>query len=198
MTAFPEGINVYYIHFSIPDYYPLILIVGREPNCDQPICNTVGIYDFRKSSRCGFWNASYALAARVVNLTTGQLKQRCIQLNGSPLLYADAMPQGLLNSVPNKRLQRENIEEEAIRIHIANIFRKPILRRVVLVILSGLRGCVFALPKTLIADRCKKLGIQCTDLPFFCNQNAPQISQELDRESRTLLSDVVSRFLGTA
>jgi hypothetical protein len=175
--------------------YPLILIVGREPNSDHPVCNEVGTYDFRKAPQCGFWNASYALAARQVNLTSAQLKRRCIELNGSPLLYADAMPQGLLNAVPNKGRRRRGFTDKELQDHVSRIFEKPIIKRVKLVILSGLEHRVFEPSRQRFEELCGERSIQRANLPFFSNQNAPRINQQLDAESQRQIAVVVSEFL---
>ena len=43
--------------------FPLILVIGREPNSDQAIENTIGQYDFCNAPRCAFWNTSYGMLA---------------------------------------------------------------------------------------------------------------------------------------
>lgn len=177
--------------------FPLILIVGREPNSDHPVCNAVGTYDFRQAPRCGFWNASYATVARTVNLTSSQLKQRCIQLNGSPLLYADAMPQGLLNAVPNKDQSRREFTKEKLEQHVGRILDKPILRRVKLVILSGLGHRVFEPPRQEIERLCSERSIPRVSLPFFSNQNATRINRQLDIVSQSRIDLIVSEFLAS-
>ena len=50
---------------TIDHAFPLILIIGREPNTDLRIVNDLGKYDFREAPHCGFWNTSYGTIARI-------------------------------------------------------------------------------------------------------------------------------------
>lgn len=174
--------------------YDLILVIGREPNSDHEVVNQIGTYDFCTAPHCGFWNASYALAARTVGLLPAEFKHLCRQHNGSPLLYADALPQGLLNSTPDKCRRRKSIPETLIREHIENIFSHSIVDRVKLLILSGIAGPVFKTSRDLIGAECHKRGIPICVLPFFSNQNAKRITQQLDPESQRHIATIISRF----
>ncbi|NCC36255.1 MAG: hypothetical protein EOM24_30230, partial [Chloroflexia bacterium] len=104
--------------------FPLILVVGREPNNNLPIAPGIGPYDFRLAPRCGFWNISYSAVARTLDMSTRQLKALCVERCGSPIVYADALPISLPDHVTNKDKYRRKVIEDRPRLeaHIRAIF----------------------------------------------------------------------------
>lgn len=177
--------------------YPLILIIGREPDGDEVVSNTMGTYELTLAYHHRFRVASYALAARTVVWSPTDFQGRCRQLNGSPLLYAHAVPQGVLNSTPATRRSRQMVPEASIRQHVANMFGHSILEQVKLVILSGLDGNTFDLPRDLIVASCAERRIPVVHLPLFSSYNAKRIRQELDPKSRSRIASIVSAFRAT-
>ncbi|HSH79123.1 MAG TPA: hypothetical protein VLA19_11405 [Herpetosiphonaceae bacterium] len=179
--------------------YPLLLIVGREPNGNTPMTNEVGPYDFRIHSRCGFWNTSYAMVARAVGLKTFQFKRRCVSLGGSPIVYTDALPQCVPNAVADKWSSRASITTDVIHQHIDNTFSHTrLLSRVKLVILSGLDHPVFEMSCRLIEQRCRELELRCIRLPFFHGMHSRTIHGALKEVDRELIRNVVNDFFDTA
>ena len=47
--------------------FPIILVVGREPNSAAKFVNTIGQYDFEEYPRCSFWNISYSIIGEIIN-----------------------------------------------------------------------------------------------------------------------------------
>ena len=176
--------------------YPLILAIGREPNTNQAIKNVVGPYDFRTSPRCGFWNTSYGMLARVVDLETRSLKKLCVERRGSPLIYADSLPCGLKHRVTDKQTHRGQVAAEDAVAHITNIFsHRGLIDRVQLVVMSGIRGSLFRPAREEIKRRCELTAIPAIDLPFFYGTNAKKIQRELTEADRGLIKSIFEQFV---
>lgn len=176
--------------------FPLILIIGREPNSDQIIANTTGQYDFSNHPRCGFWNTSYGMLARVVGLDTRGLKQQCIARHSSPIIYADSLPHGLPNHVADKRIYRSKITEADTEAHITNVFsHRQLIDRVQIVVMSGLHNEVFSYAREAIARRCALKAIPVVHLPFFYGTNTRRIQAALTAEDRRTINSIYELFL---
>jgi hypothetical protein len=175
--------------------FPLILIIGREPNADKPVTNFIGMYDFRWAPRCAFWNISYSVAARIVGTDTWTLKQRCIRQGGSPIVYADALPQGILNHVGGKPRHRATIAADDILRHIDNLFsHKPILDRVSLVIASGLGGSTFAVARQGIEQKCHERNLPLAHVAFFYPTNTGKILDQLSAAQKAIIGQAFAQF----
>jgi hypothetical protein len=122
--------------------FPLILVVGREPNNHLPFCDYVGTYDFRLAPHCSFWNIAYKIVADTQNTTVRELKDTCYIKNSSILAFTDLSPKPIPNQVKNKRIEREEASDKAFE-HIGKIFSKDMISRVEFVILSGVEKLEF-------------------------------------------------------
>lgn len=175
--------------------FPLILVIGREPNTDLAISADVGPYDFRMYPNCGFWNISYKMVANEADLNTSDLKSLCIQRHSSPIVYTDALPIGLPNTVRDKNMCRSEILVPPIKQHITNIFAHfALIARVQLVVLSGLDGSAFECSKKLISYECKERDIMCINIPFFHGVNNQRIQVALREQDRKLIRAIVEQF----
>ncbi len=175
--------------------FPLILVIGREPNADKPVTNFIGTYDFRHAPRCAFWNTSYGVAARVAGTHTWALKQQCIRQDGSPIVYADALPQGILNHVGGKHLRRATIGADDIRRHIDHLFsHQPILNRVGLVIASGLGGGAFAIARQGIEQKCSERDLPLAQVAFFYPTNTARILDQLSAAHKEIICRTFGQF----
>jgi hypothetical protein len=171
------------------------LAIGREPNTDRPIENTIGPYDFRLATRCGFWNTSYSMLGKICGYTTREIKQRCVERGGSPLIYADSLPHGLLSHVADKTDRRSKISSEVVAEHVSRIFsQRVLLDRVRIVILSGLEGAVFAPAVTAFKQRCAEASIPAIELPFFYGTNTRKIELLLTAVDRQTLQAIWQDF----
>lgn len=176
--------------------FPLILVIGREPNTDLAISADVGPYDFRMYPYCGFWNISYKMVANEADLKTRDLKNLCIQHHSSPIAYTDALPIGLPYGVQDKNRYRNEIPKTEIKKHITNIFAHlAIIGRVQLVVLSGLHDSGFKCSKNLISDECKARKIMCINVPFFYGVNSQLIQAALREQDQKLIRAIVEQFL---
>ena len=175
--------------------FPLILILGREPNTAKKTTNQIGSYDFREYPRCGFWNTSYGMVARLLNIPTRELKRWCVEKESSPIIYADAFPTGIENAVVNKWNIRNNLSRESAIGHIESIFSyQQILSRVALVILSGLESTSFRAFVQKIEAESLVRKIPCIQMPFFYGTNTQKIQNALDKDARDKIIEVMSRF----
>jgi len=117
--------------------FPLLLVIGREPNTSLPIDKCIAPYDFRDHYPKGkFWDNAYGLLAEVAGSTCKQLKRLCIKVNASPVIFANALPIGIENKVPDKRSGRRSVAQGAEG-HITFIFfQDELIDRVSMVIAS--------------------------------------------------------------
>ncbi|MCB8823205.1 hypothetical protein [Microvirga rosea] len=178
--------------------FDLVLVVGREPNSDNPGFSTgIDTYDFDhgKGPRCAFWNSSYGIAGQTIGLTTRELKVLCRQQECSPIAYADALPITLPNSVKNKFRARLAIADEDIERHLTHLFsHQEFMRRVGLVLLSGIETPEFQRSFRLFDALCQKHGKMVRNVPFFFGNNVPKIKQALDEEAIAALTLIMKKF----
>jgi len=172
--------------------FPLILVVGREPNHSAPVEMVAGPYDFdglspedRKAARnCGFWNMAYRIAGRMHDMSdplrsASWLKDHCRRRQCSPIIIADAIPQGQLNAVADKNTVRERMRER-LAAHAQGIFEldPAVTQRIRLVLLSGLNGTAFEPSAQAIREQAAKNGIPCHAIPFLSPMNGRRFFRE--------------------
>ena len=195
--------NVLGFHPSIAVYgqtekrdFPLILIIGREPNNDIPLRYEVNKYDFDYSPeerKCAFWNMSFKLIGEQNNLNVREIKQKFIDNNSSFIIFSDSSPQTQKNNKNNKIKIRRNIPEEKIKEHIKKILSEDIIKRVELVLLSGIdekRG----LERNLkcLKEYCTKLGIHYEEIPFLYGSNYKKM--KLSDKSKNIIKRISSAW----
>lgn len=189
--------------------FPLMLVVGRAPNCAQDVDhNQAGPYHFITGQIAAFWSTSYSFAARhhpnAPHVTGRQFREECIGLNVSPLVYADALPRGVVNG-NDVGAAAASLTQVEIEQHVDAVFSlhfDDLLARVGLVILSGLRTGVAkgSLQLGWAADRyqhhCRKRNVACAELPFFFGNNMPAIAREWTAMSagQAALSNIMQKF----
>lgn len=175
--------------------FPLILVIGREPNTKKKITNRVGRYDFREHPHVAFWNISYAVVAGTKGETGHKLKKRCEKRGVSPIIYADALPIGIKSKMRNKNSVRAQLNEEDIQRHVNRVFsHHDIINRVRLVIMSGLEESVFEPAPTAIKEQCKERNIRVAQVRFFCGNNKKKIEEQLDEDTRRKIRKVLTEF----
>lgn len=187
--------TIQYFASTHEESFPLILAIGREPNTDRSIANTIGPYDFRLAPNCGFWNTSYGMLGRIIGLTTKRMKRVCIERDASPLIYADGLPHGVLSAVSNKTEIRGAISPAAVAEHASRIFSHHVLvNRVRVTILSGLDDTNLRLAAAEFRKLCAERSIAVIDLPFFYGTNMPRIELALSNADRELLHAIWREF----
>ena len=120
--------------------FPLILVIGREPNDDLKMGDEVGPYDFMKAPHTGVWNTAYKLVASSRGMSIARFKKLCRNRGNSVLAFADVSPFTIPNGVKNKAEIRSRYGTEDYVKHVKDIMVKKVFGRVQMVILSGLEN----------------------------------------------------------
>lgn len=183
--------------------FPLILVIGREPNYDGQLDDSIEIMDNKKfgSMKSGVWITAYTQIAKQClgdKATAGMLKKICFAKNGSPIVFSNALPTGIPHSVKNKQKIRNKLSEKDICDHIAKIFEypieNPIAGRFGLVIQYGAYGPgPLERAAELIKQECKRRSIPYCSSPFFWNGHSRKIQECLSKDRR-IIQSILEKF----
>jgi hypothetical protein len=176
--------------------FPLLLIIGREPNNHIPMDDTIGPYNFREVPRCAFWNTAYSTAAWTVGMTARDLKLRCETAGASPIAFADILSLPIPNYVADKASLRNAILPADANAHIDRTFsHSTVIRRVALCLLSGLSHPSFTAGAARARGHCVSAGVPCADIPFLYGTNTARIRAALVSSGCDCIRAVMTRFL---
>ena len=179
--------------------FPLILVIGREPNCDGPCEDSIGIMCNSEfgSMKSGVWATAYTQIAKQCignKATAGLLKKICFAKNASPIVFSNALPIAILNRTKNKNEIRDACQEDNISRHISKIFGAVIASRYGLVVQHGACGSrKTQLAAKLIEKICKDINLPYCSSPFFYNGNSKKI-QECLGEHRSIIRNIFEKF----
>lgn len=182
--------------------FPLILTIGREPNYDDVLSDSIGKINKEEFSSMsgGVWVTAYTQFAKQYfdkSATSKQLKDICFEKNSSPIVFTNAFPYGIPHEIDNKVELREKLKSN-IPEHIYNLFSKPIIERVELVVHHGSDNTeTSALATKLIHEECNKKCIPYCSTPFFYNGNSIDIQESL-KEKRDKIKEIFSEFVKNA
>ena len=164
--------------------FPLILTIGREPNYDDVLGDFVGkinIPEFTSMSG-GVWVTAYTQFAKQyvgITGTSSYMKNLCISKDASPIVFTNAFPCSIDNSVQDKESLLELLTDK-IPAHINSIFSKSLISRVKRVVQHGYtKSEPSQLATQLIQSKCKELNIPYCSTPFFYNGNSKLIQNSL-------------------
>lgn len=175
--------------------FPIVLVVGREPNNHSVSGKTVGQYDFLKYSTCAFWNIAFKVFGAYNGLTTPQVKQFLIKQNASPIVFTDASPKAIPNKVKDKNAIRETLTDEEINEHVNAIFaNEKIMKRVKLVLFSGLEDAKYKRFKSLFNDQAAKRQMPIKEVSFFIGNNYSKIENQISDKEIVILKQVFNSF----
>ena len=175
--------------------FPLILIIGREPNNKVPFEDVVGKYDFKKSPHCAFWNMAYKLIGESNNLSTKRLKEICNMKRSSIICFTDSLPITIISKERNKKQIRRSLDSQIVKEHIDKIFSKRIIKRVKLILLSGLNHKEFENSVRRIKEYCFKNSIEYYEIPFLYPSNYKNIT--LDNNKKDLIRKIFNNWIIT-
>lgn len=175
--------------------FPLILIVGREPNNKGVSNGNLGLMNFVKYVRCAFWNVAFGIFGRINGSGCREMKLEFIKRKASPLLFVDSFSQGIENAEKSKHniriMQIEHSEE-----HIDSIFKHAeVIKRVKLVLLSGLRNPIFENFKVKIKEKLVELNIPVREIPFLYPTNTNKILISLSDDDKELIKEIYKAFI---
>jgi len=182
--------------------FPLILVVGREPNYDDELDDSIGIINKEhfKSMSGGVWVTAYTQVAKQCFGPTArawQLKALCLDKNASPIAFTNAFPVAIPNAMANKAVLRSKVINR-IPTHISGIFDNPVARRYALVIQHGAdKTEASSVACAAIARECKKRDIPYFSTPFFYNGNSVHIQSCL-REAAPIMQSILADFVAAA
>lgn len=180
---------------TFSDTFPLILIVGREPNNGTISDFTLGSYDFKKFPRCAFWNIGFKLFGHYNELSTPQLKAKFLNYNSSPIIFTDASANGIFNKVNNKQKIRETFRKDDLTNQVNKIFSHDnILKRVKLILISGLSSSVYNDFKIELEKKSHEKGIPTKEISFLFGNNYPKILEEMTELEGKVLTETYNHF----
>lgn len=175
--------------------FPLVLVIGREPNTEMSMGSHAGPYNFREYPYTGIWNIAYSLVAEEVSLKGWKLKRICEKVGSSPIVFGNALPVGIKSAVPNKLPYRLAAQNKA-RQHVQNVFAPDeLISRVGLVLISGLDLAEFSESREAIAEQCLRWSLPSVWLPFFRGPNKATIKQGLTPAGKAKISEIALAFL---
>jgi hypothetical protein len=175
--------------------FPLILIIGRESNGSARIVPGISIYDETVSTRSAFWNRAYGFVQRAV-LWAGPLRQSCVRMGVSPMIFSNALPKPIPNSIQDKDAYRIAVEECDIRAHIQGVFNLTIANRIRMVIFSTGNKQIFSFPRAEVLAACRAKGIPFLEVPYFGTQGLSNaiLDEAMDAESLRTLKAIMTQF----
>jgi len=175
--------------------FPIVLVVGREPNNNSVSDKTIGHYDFKKYSTCAFWNIAFKVFGAYNDLTTPQVKQLLIKRNASPIVFTDASPKAIPNKVKDKNSIRVTLTDEEINEHVTAIFaNENLMKRVKLVLFSGLEDAKYNKFKTLFNEQAAKRQMPIKEVSFFIGNNYSKIEKQIGDKEVGLLKQIYNSF----
>lgn len=178
--------------------FPLILIIGREPNYDGAVDKSIGIINIQefRSMSGGVWVTAYTQIAKQYYGTSGtskKLKDICIKRDASPIIFSNAFPMGILNHIKEKASIRRKIAS-LIPSHVAELFNSPLSGRFKLVIQHGTDESEASILATeQIKNECIKRNIPYFSTPFFYNGNSANIQEQLSN-ARPIIKSILADF----
>ena len=175
--------------------FPLILIIGREPNTDSVSDGSLGYYDFLEVPRCAFWNVAFNILGQANGVNTKEIKQCFLKHRASPIVFADAFPSGIKNVVADKFSIRKLKIELAEQQTAALFNNTQVIERVKLVILSGLENPVYMRFRNLVRPTFEKKGTKVKDAPFFYPTNTLAIQNSFLPTDRESMFQIFNQFL---
>jgi hypothetical protein len=178
--------------------FALILCIGREPYTDLRIENYVGSEPVARIAEVDFWYVPHAAAACVNGQRPREFLRSCGELDASPIVIADVLHRGITGRGQRKIRRAE--PPHLIRQNIENIFaHETILDRVKLVVLAGLgsrfSGEFFDPYAEIIQQMCGQRGKPIAAVPFFLQEHAFGILDELNDEHRQMIRAILDEFL---
>jgi hypothetical protein len=123
--------------------FPLVLVIGREPDDDAMMGHGVGQYKFPRKP-VPFWDLAYSLVAESIGKKGMVLKKLCGERNSSPIAFADIST----NPIPSKRIDKQVVRKTLTTAdfiaHLKEVESRPVFERVKLAVFSGLNHPVWA------------------------------------------------------
>lgn len=181
---------------TVQKEFPLIMIIGREPNNSTMSDSTLGEYKFEDFPNCAFWNLSFSLLASYNSTTTFEVKQAFQKVKTSPIIFTDASPRGIPNKEVNKKQFRKLLTQKEFQHQVDTIFSNAkLISRVKLIFLSGLEDISFSYFTNQLSNKALQHSIHTKKIPFLFGNNVPQIKAQMTDKEIRILQSVFQEFI---
>lgn len=147
--------------------FPLIMVIGREPNYHCNVIDEVDSYPSPDGSK--FWARSHELVTRYTNLKPHEFKAFCTDNDASPIVFCDASPLGLDSRYDGQKAKmRKALTGDALEAHANNVFsQQEIINRTSLVLISGLAGSGLDHAIPFVEKQCDTLGLPYAHIAYL-------------------------------
>ncbi len=180
---------------TVQKEFPLIMIIGREPNNSTMSDSSFGEYKFEDFPNCAFWNQSFGLLATYNSKKTFEVKQMFQRAKSSPIIFTDASPKGIPNKEVNKKQFRSLLTKDEFKHQVDTIFsNEKLISRVKLILLSGLTDISFLYFTTELTTRAMQHSIPTKEIPFLFGNNFPKIKNIITDKEIQILQSVFNEF----
>ena len=175
--------------------FPLILVFGRESNGSNKVVPGISIYDETVSSGSAFWNRSLKFVQRCSE-SSKHLRDESVQRKSGPVIFTNAFPHPILNSVQNKDSIRSSLGDQTVSEHINNVFSLDIINRVRLVIFSTGPKEMFRYSRGVVHSLCKLKSIKFVEVPYFANPyvNNQELDESIKIEEKKAIKTIVDEY----
>ena len=181
---------------TVQKEFPLIMIIGREPNNSTMSDSSFGEYKFEDFPNCAFWNQSFGLLASYNSKTTFEIKQLFQRVKSSPIIFTDASPKGIPNKEVNKKQFRNLLTTDEFQHQVDTIFSNArLISRVKLIFLSGLTDFSFSNFTNQLSNRALQHSISTKEIPFLFGNNVPKIKTQMTDKEIQILQSVFQEFI---
>lgn len=180
--------------------FPLILVIGREPNYHCNVIDKVSTYPSPQG--CAFWARSHELVARYTGLKAHEFKAQCVKQNASPIVFSDASPLGLDGRYTpyRKKKLRKAIAVEELESHANTVFsQNNIVSRTRFVLISGIEECGLGHAMPFIKQQCESHQIPYAHIASLSamtkNHTQAIRMQQIGSTGKTIIEECTGEFL---
>lgn len=175
------------------DSFPLILVIGREANTNEPITVDEARFFFEER-RKGFnvWDVAIKLLYYCANDEDDyySIKRLIRERSSACVIFADISPS------PHRNGHRIQFTNNEFQEHINRIVINPLMQRVKLVIFHDpLKHIDTNFPLTFFKQKCDELEISYYETLFFCGNNWPSIKNFINPRIKSQISQIYHEWL---
>lgn len=175
--------------------FPLILVIGRESNGTAKMLPGVSIYDEAVSSGSAFWNRAYGFVQRL-SRWEGHFRQSCVEARMSPIIFSNALPNPIPNSIQNKDSLRAAVQKDEIRSHLSGVFGLNVADRIGAVVFSTGKTAVYEFSRAEVKQVCSERSIPFIEVPYFATQGLPNtaLDESIGPKDAAIIRGIVNEF----
>ena len=184
--------------------FPLITIMGREPNNNLGRDHRIGRYadaalQDQPWPSVSFWDKAYGLIGNYSGLSAAELKRQCVHRECSPIVITDFSPVSLNGEFsPNqKRKIRWSIPASDINEHLDQVLAHDmIFARSEMAILSGLEQCGYNSQSIrYLEERLDMLGVPRCHVTSLSSRNTKHSTRHRELAPyETTIEAVMNQF----